>query len=866
MFIDDVLVLDLGGIHGKVSGTINFATGAVTRTDINGGSASGTTIREAFNAANVDGDLKADTNTFSDYSTHTIKFFYLERGNVDSNCMIKFNFPTIPKDSVTIAKEVTDEDGTGIDYADDIDFKFNIKVGNENYKNQQYALWENGKQVLDEQGNPVTGTTDDEGNFTLKHSQMAVFSGLNADTKYQVTELGAYLNGYTVYIDGTEHEVISDTSSGQSVPSAQTRELIVGEDKDVIFRNEIKNRATLSIKKELKEGEQATDEPFQIQVKIQGNLYNGTYSIGSQSGLHANNGIISLKAGETATITGIPYGANFEVEEMLNGTYQPSYSVNGDVTNISVPDQDEDENTVTSASAQIIGEAANVTITNKKLEQGAGTTNVAVEKNWDMTNGTYDYPEYITVTLYKDVNHDGKLDDGDEKVAGQSPIQLSETNGWKGGWTNLPGDTDFVVKEEYPEGYQIKTTEIVNDITDMSYIDVVTNCNNLIWNLKQNNMLVTKKGNNFIVWTIYDLKLTNEEKTQVKDWIAPYVNGNIGSIDFVYGQGGFGENSDITLVQNDDGSWRLEFGAKSTWSQFYYFSYNRTQNITLTNEIISDHKTNVTVTKVWSDGNPNNFSVEVQLLQNGKPYMVEESPATVTLPVNGNDWTYTFTDLPYFSQSSDGKWIINEYTVVETKIGDVSVVNNYANGYISKVTGSMQSGFTITNSRTTPWQIFKVSSVDKTLKLSGAEFKLESTQAEGAESTTVKTYWGRSDSSGVIIWYSDSDFTSGNEVDYIPDDTYTLTETKAPVGYSVSDENWTITISSGNVMILNSDGAVQGENVDGTLTFYYKNTALYSLPSAGSSGIFGYTMGGTLLLMAGTLILYKMKRKEVQES
>ena len=49
----------------------------------------------------------------------------------------------------------------------------------------------------------------------------------------------------------------------------------------------------------------------------------------------------------------------------------------------------------------------------------------------------------------------------------------------------------------------------------------------------------------------------------------------------------------------------------------------------------------------------------------------------------------------------------------------------------------------------------------------------------------------------------------------------------------------------------------------GIITVYYNNTPLYDLPSAGSSGIFGYTMGGTLLLMAGTLILYKMKRKEV---
>ncbi|GLG03448.1 fibro-slime domain-containing protein [Sellimonas catena] len=859
VFIDDVLVLDLGGIHGKVSGTINFANGEVTRTDIKGSKASGTTLKEAFDKAGVNVELES-TGGFADYSTHTIKFFYLERGNFDSNCMIKFNFPTIPKDSVAVAKEVTDEDGNGIDYADDIDFKFNIKVDGSNYANKEYALWKNGEEVVDEYGQPVTGTTDSDGNFTLKHSEMAVFSGISADSQYQVTELGAYLNGYTVYIDGTVHEVNPDSTSGITVPSVQTDMLTVGEDQSVVFRNEIKNRATLNIKKQLATGEEATNKEFQIKLKIQGVEYEGTYSVGAQSGFEANDGIIALKAGQTATITGLPYGVSFEVEEMLDGVYQPTYGIDGSVTDIVIPSNGDEDNTVTTASAQMIGESANVTVTNSKLEKGAGTTDVAVDKTWDNSQGNYELPKYVTVTLYEDVNRDGQWDINDKLVSDVSPIQLNALNGWHGKWENLSGDTDFVVKEEYPEGYKLKITESVNDITNVVYIDRIETCRNLKWDLQKNNMLVTKKGSDWVIWTLHDLDLSDDEKKEVIDWIQEKVNGNMqfDNTEFAFGEGGFGENSNINLVDIGDGDWQLQFGHSSTWSMFWYFKYDRTQKITLTNKIIPDYKTSLNVTKVWSDNNPSGLTVEIQLLQNDKPYIVNGSEVKITLLGENNSWSYTFEDLPYFS-SVDGGWIVNEYTVKETKIGDSEVVDNYANGYISSVSGSMENGYVITNEKTTPWQIIKVSSSDQDITLEGAKFTLKTSEADDANPETDVTYWGKSDGSGIVKWFSDDQFTEGNEIDFIPDGTYVLTEIGAPDGYSVNKTNWTITIQSGNVTISGETPTKIGN----VLTFYYKNTPLYELPSAGGPGIYWYTIGGMLLMIAGTLVLYKNKRREV---
>ena len=42
-----------------------------------------------------------------------------------------------------------------------------------------------------------------------------------------------------------------------------------------------------------------------------------------------------------------------------------------------------------------------------------------------------------------------------------------------------------------------------------------------------------------------------------------------------------------------------------------------------------------------------------------------------------------------------------------------------------------------------------------------------------------------------------------------------------------------------------------------------RNSELYELPNAGGSGIYWYSIGGILLMLAGALILYRNKCKEV---
>ena len=105
VFVDGVLVLDLGGIHNKAEGSINFATGEViTKSNVdNNNNDKGeqrTTILKCFQNAGKSTEVGFKGNTFADNTYHTLSFFYLERGATASNMMLKFNLDTRPVNQI----------------------------------------------------------------------------------------------------------------------------------------------------------------------------------------------------------------------------------------------------------------------------------------------------------------------------------------------------------------------------------------------------------------------------------------------------------------------------------------------------------------------------------------------------------------------------------------------------------------------------------------------------------------------------------------------------------------------------------------------------------------------------------------------
>ena len=144
LYVDGQLVLDLGGTHSAVMGTINFRTGDVYF-DKNGSSVHGemghSTLREIFTnnykkqhpgytQAELNEYLSEyfaedNPNIFKDYSTHKMKVFYMERGANASNLHMRFNIASVTPGHVVVSKSVS---GEGTEYLDSdfLEYPFQI--------------------------------------------------------------------------------------------------------------------------------------------------------------------------------------------------------------------------------------------------------------------------------------------------------------------------------------------------------------------------------------------------------------------------------------------------------------------------------------------------------------------------------------------------------------------------------------------------------------------------------------------------------------------------------------------------------------------------------------------------------------------
>lgn len=446
VFLDGVLVLDIGGIHGAIHGSINYATGEVNAGGIL------TTIRQSFENAGVfpDGsewnDDLADNyfkgDTFNNYSSHVMKMIYQERGAGASTLQVRFNLPVVESGTFAVEKKLG---GTGQQSYSGTQFAYQAFIQAEDGEDIPLypgVILSSTGSVIDpaaatdeEKAGAVQVTFENDGSsvdfyddvvingaeydhvFYLKPEETAVFSGIPEQVEYYVREIGVSGAHFeTVMINDTDmggESGIGEDSFLTAVSSAQT----IQERQRVVFKNICTDRNTRELRI-TKQVENPIDDgaTFEFRVLLEGKdgsltYYNkGEYYLvkvvdGVDHYYKMVNGVLTdqgtepvvfSESGAYGTIAGIPDGftvviggllaeTDFYVEEIRNPAGYDM--VSKDVIDGTCAAAD-----LSGADGKIeLGEDAEMVITNCRYSI------ITVEKIWQDTDAHGD----IQVALYK---------------------------------------------------------------------------------------------------------------------------------------------------------------------------------------------------------------------------------------------------------------------------------------------------------------------------------------------------------------------------------------------------------------------------------------------------------------------------------
>lgn len=287
LYVDDVLVLDLGGIHDAHHGKVNFRTGEVY---VEGPGA--TTLRNLFALAlaekngwtmtsNTEAGIRSeldpsalseldsymakyfDGESFKGYSAHTMKMFYMERGAGASNLKMKFNLSTVAPGSVLLKKEIS-----GTDKADFSSVRFPYQIFYKDPEDNEYTLltqrilsdgtstfwaatYKGRKTRLPYDAHATINGVEYDNVFYLSPGEEAEIHLMNDEREYYIKEVGIDGSFYDeVSANGT---VLTGVEKAQDIKDFSVPETTVAERKRVIYTNHVQDDKlkTLSVTKHL---------------------------------------------------------------------------------------------------------------------------------------------------------------------------------------------------------------------------------------------------------------------------------------------------------------------------------------------------------------------------------------------------------------------------------------------------------------------------------------------------------------------------------------------------------------------------------------------------------------------------------------
>lgn len=245
------------------------------------------------------------------------------------------------------------------------------------------------------------------------------------------------------------------------------------------------------------------------------------------------------------------------------------------------------------------------------------------------------------------------------------------------------------------------------------------------------------------------------------------------------------------------------------------------------------------------------FSPEAELQ---KCYFYSGNGIEDTLVFRNGEIKYDGMDKLTFDASKQwSMFAAGTYTFTETQNAEIQITNTYLE-------------------QTADLDLIKTS-VSGT-KFDGAEFKLYKKNDKGEYELQKFAYTDESgkDQTRETIQVINTD-KSEAELKNLQSGQYYLEEVKAPEACMLLADKIYFKQEKGKITLTDKGGKVLADSptmwtlsgTDGKYTLTVQNEILYSLPSAGGTGIYLYMIGGILLMFAAVWILYKNKCKEVLE-
>ena len=359
VYIDGVLVLDLGGDHKKSHGVIDLhekkSTVNTGTNDILNNGKMDTRIFNFPSTGFMTGDGKSGAFDNTDtLTTHRLTMFYMERGMIESNLTFEFNFaPLLGGYIVTETIDTTNvnpglrDDVTGLDSftfypieknADGTDKKWekglSYTSGDKEYKDtnsDHFSLGSGDSAIIGnffEVGNNIS-IRQQHSKSCLTYDTSWVYKD-NVNKNADALERG---NNLTEPSLTTREHPLLDTVTGNKNDYAEHRvdfinTPLVG---DVVIDKD----SVDFIKQKLDKNDLGEDEEFAARVAIDfggdnGPFYNFDYTANDLGDQTAESGYVKLKNGREITIHNVPVGSTITVTEDTSDNFiEPSYTSNG---------------------------------------------------------------------------------------------------------------------------------------------------------------------------------------------------------------------------------------------------------------------------------------------------------------------------------------------------------------------------------------------------------------------------------------------------------------------------------------------------------------------------------------------------------